>query len=77
MISVQGSPTAARLVGLRELSGLPAGIHVPTADHLVRKFLELRRPDVVRLQHWLGLTVNLVAICAELGIPWVVTLHDQ
>lgn len=77
LIGVQGSPTVARLVGPRKRSGLPADIYDSAVDHLLRKFFDPVPSDVVHLQHWLGLAGNLVAICAELGIPWVVTLHDQ
>ncbi|MBI2883477.1 MAG: glycosyltransferase [Candidatus Methylomirabilis oxyfera] len=46
------------------------------AETLVRRLLILVHPDVVHLHHWLHLTNNLVAICTDLGIPVVVTLHD-
>lgn len=46
------------------------------AEGLVRRLLALVNPDVVHLHHWRWLTNNLVAICADLGIPKVVTLHD-
>ncbi len=48
----------------------------PEADGLARRLLALVRPDIVHLHHWLNLTNNLVAICADQGIPAVVTLHD-
>ena len=48
----------------------------PDADGLARRLLALVNPDVVHLHHWLWLTNNLVAICTDLGIPVVVTLHD-
>ena len=48
----------------------------PEAERLARRLLALVKPDVVHLHHWLWLTNNLAAICAELGIPVVVTLHD-
>jgi len=48
----------------------------PEAEGLVRHLLVAVRPDLVHLHHWLYLTNNLVAICADLGIPVVVTLHD-
>ncbi len=46
------------------------------AERLTRHLLALVRPDVVHLHHWQRLTNNLVAICADRGIPVVVTLHD-
>lgn len=48
----------------------------PEAEGLARHLLALVNPEVVHLHHWLHLTNNLVAICAELGVPVVVTLHD-
>lgn len=48
----------------------------PEAEGLARHLLALVNPEVVHLHHWLYLTNNLVAICSELGVPVVVTLHD-
>lgn len=48
----------------------------PEAEGLVRHLLAAVRPDLVHLHHWLHLTNNLAAICTDLGIPVVVTLHD-
>ena len=48
----------------------------PDAEGLTRHLLTLVHPDVVHLHHWLHLTNNLVAICTDLSIPVVVTLHD-
>ena len=48
----------------------------PEAEGLARHLLRLMRPDVVHLHHWQHLTNNLVAICADQGIPVVLTLHD-
>ncbi|TAN40353.1 MAG: glycosyltransferase [Nitrospirae bacterium] len=48
----------------------------PEAEVLVRHLLADVRPDLVHLHHWLYLTNNLAAICTDLGIPVVVTLHD-
>src|SRR3990172_4137854 len=48
----------------------------PAAEGLARHLLALLNPDVVHLHHWQRLTNNLVAICSDLAIPVVVTLHD-
>lgn len=40
--------------------------------HLLREW----RPAVVHVHHWVRLTCNLVQLCAEHGVPAVVTLHD-
>jgi glycosyltransferase involved in cell wall biosynthesis len=48
----------------------------PEAENLTRRLVSLVQPDLVHLHHWQRLTNNLVAICADLAIPVVVTLHD-
>jgi len=48
----------------------------PEAESTIRQFLALIRPDIVHVHHWLRLTTNLVMICADLGIPAVISLHD-
>jgi len=48
----------------------------PDAEGLVRHLLALLSPDVVHLHHWQRLTNNMVAICSDLAIPIVATLHD-
>ena len=48
----------------------------PEAEGLARHLLALLSPDVVHLHHWQRLTNNLVAICSDLAIPVVATLHD-
>ncbi len=77
LIGEQDGLTVIRLAGLRKRTGLRADIFHSDAEHLVRRCFDLWRPDLVHLHHWLQLTGNLVAICAELGIPTVITLHDQ
>src|SRR5574337_460103 len=48
----------------------------PEVEQVLRSTLTSFRPDIVHVHHWHRLTNNLVAICADLGIPVVVTLHD-
>lgn len=48
----------------------------PEAEQLIRRQLELIRPDVVHIHHWIRLTNTLVSLTEGLGIPTVVTLHD-
>jgi glycosyltransferase involved in cell wall biosynthesis len=67
----------ARLIGLRGRKGFRPASYDPMADELIRRILTSWRPQVVHLHHWSRLTCNIVAICRELGIPAVVTLHDQ
>jgi len=40
------------------------------------RFLETAQPDIVHIQHLMGLPVDLVACLDERCIPFVVTLHD-
>ncbi len=69
--------TVARLAGVRQGAGFRVDCYNAAADGLIRTVLDLWRPDLVHLQHWHRLTGNLVAVCAQAGIPVVVTLHDQ
>ncbi len=48
----------------------------PEVEQALRSVLASCRPDIVHVHHWHRLTNNLVAICADLSIPVVVTLHD-
>lgn len=50
--------------------------HDPACSARWEKLLHSERPDVVHIHHWYGLTTDLVAVAARLGIPAVVTLHD-
>ena len=77
LIRGQDGLTVARLVGSRQGSGFRVESYNAAADGLIRTVLDLWRPDLVHLQHWYRLTGNLVSVCAEVGIPVVVTLHDQ
>ncbi len=77
LIRGQDGLTVARLVGSRQGSRFRVDSYNAAADGLIRTVLDLWRPDLVHLQHWYRLTGNLVAVCAEAGIPVVVTLHDQ
>src|SRR3990172_6991712 len=67
----------ARLIGLPRRMGFRPSTYDPIAEGLARYLLDLWGPDIVHIQHWRRLTDNLVAICRELKIPTVVTLHDQ
>lgn len=46
------------------------------AERALRDVLAAFRPDIAHIHHWHRLTNNLAAICADLDIPVVVTLHD-
>ena len=48
----------------------------PEAELLIRRHLEIIKPDVIHVHHWIRLTNTLVSLAEGLGIPTVVTLHD-
>jgi glycosyltransferase involved in cell wall biosynthesis len=48
----------------------------PGVERRFEALLRERRPAVVHVHQWVRLTCNLVEVCARVGIPAVVTLHD-
>ncbi len=48
----------------------------PEVEQRFGAMLREWRPAVVHVHHWVRLTCNLVQICAQHGVPAVVTLHD-
>jgi len=72
----QDGVPVTRFVSTSPRIGHWAEYYNPEAEALVRGYLEMLRPDIVHLHHWLHLTGNLVAICKELKLPVIVTLHD-
>lgn len=48
----------------------------PEVEARFEALLRARRPKLVHVHHWVRLTCNLVEVCARVGIPAVVTLHD-
>jgi glycosyltransferase involved in cell wall biosynthesis len=48
----------------------------PGVEALVRDLLLRERPDLVHVHHWIRLTISLVEVAEDLGIPTVLTLHD-
>lgn len=67
----------ARLIGCIQHYDFRPSTHHPGVEGLVRWLLNLWRPEIVHIQHWMRLTNTLVAVCRELNLPTVVTLHDQ
>jgi glycosyltransferase involved in cell wall biosynthesis len=65
-----------RLVGSLPWPDRWSPVYRPEVERLTLEYLTKLRPDVVHVQHWPRLTINLVAICKSLRIPTVVTLHD-
>lgn len=41
-----------------------------------RNYVTAVRPDIIHFQHCIGLSIHLLAIARELGIPHLMTLHD-
>jgi glycosyltransferase involved in cell wall biosynthesis len=48
----------------------------PHIEARFRAFLWGKKPDLVHFHHLTRLSTTLIDVCAELGIPTVVTLHD-
>lgn len=48
----------------------------PGVEARFEQLLRERRPALVHVHHWVRLTSNLVEVCARVGVPAVVTLHD-
>ncbi|MBM3974026.1 MAG: glycosyltransferase [Planctomycetes bacterium] len=48
----------------------------PEVERRFEALLRERRPGIVHVHQWLRLTCNLVEVCARVGVPAVVTLHD-
>ena len=46
------------------------------ADNIFENYLNDAKPDIVHVQHLMGLSGGFLAIVKEAGIPFVVTLHD-
>ena len=65
-----------RLAGVGRRAGGWFPAYDPEIEHRVRGYLDDLKPDVVHIHHWVSLTANLVALCAEMGLPTIVTLHD-
>jgi glycosyltransferase involved in cell wall biosynthesis len=53
-----------------------ATFHDSAIDRVVERVLDELQPDLVHVQHLMGLPVQLVSILARRRIPYVITLHD-
>jgi len=45
-------------------------------EHAFEYALDSERPDVIHIQHLMGLPITLIDSIKELGIPYILTLHD-
>ena len=50
--------------------------HEPDLAAALRTVLGVERPDIVHIQHLMGMPLGLVDLLIEAGIPYVLTLHD-
>ena len=84
--ATEGEPSPAVEEGVR-VYRLGAGVRSRTAVFLstfasgryksaFRAILDREQPDIVHVQHLMGLPAALVDLAAERGIPYVITLHD-
>lgn len=48
----------------------------PEVERRFEALLRERRPGIVHVHQWVRLTCNMVEVCARVGVPAVVTLHD-
>ncbi len=65
-----------RLTGTGRKTGWWFPAHDAEIEDRVRGYLTDLKPDIVHIQHWVSLTANLIALCGEVGLPTIVTLHD-
>ena len=65
-----------RLPDVQDDLGLPTGPVDPRVDERFAGLLDAFEPDVVHLQHLKGLSASLPAVCADRGVPCLLTLHD-
>ena len=50
--------------------------HQPAAGRAFARVLEMEKPDLVHIQHLMGLPTTLVDQIVDAGIPFLITLHD-
>jgi glycosyltransferase involved in cell wall biosynthesis len=48
----------------------------PRIDAVFAQLLERLRPDVVHVQHTIGLSIGILGVARAAGVPLVMTLHD-
>lgn len=55
---------------------LRSNFHHPALEAAFAQALKSERPDIVHIQHLMGLPLALVRQIQQAGVPYVVTLHD-
>lgn len=53
-----------------------AAFHAPALEQALAQALATFRPDLVHIQHLMGLPLSLVRLIRQRDIPYIVTLHD-
>jgi len=64
-------------VDLRKISEFRDIYMKPWLDKLFREYIESEKPDVVHFQHLGGMSLGMLAVAAEFGVPVVMTLSDH
>lgn len=74
---VQDGLAVRRVVNnFRRVSGLETHYRNAEIEKLFVAYLQETRPDIIHFQHCIGLSAGLPAVVKELGIPFVLSLHD-
>ncbi len=73
---VDGLPVRRVVNNFRRASGLETHYRNPDIEALFGAYLQKARPDLVHFQHCYGLSAGLPSVAGEMGIPFVLTLHD-
>jgi glycosyltransferase involved in cell wall biosynthesis len=76
VIELDDGVHVTRLAGVGRKAGGWFPAYDPEIEDRVRGYLDDLKPDVVHIHHWVSLTANLVALCSEMDLPTIVTLHD-
>jgi glycosyltransferase involved in cell wall biosynthesis len=71
-----GLPVRRVVNNFGRASGLETHYLDPTIEKLFAAYLREMRPDVVHIQHCVGLSAGLPAVAGEAGVPFVLTLPD-
>lgn len=72
----EGVPVTAVTYNFRDFDRFSMLWTNPRMDACFGEWLRAARPDLVHFHHLSGLSVGLVSVAAEAGLPRVMTLHD-
>ena len=71
-----GLPVRRVVNNFRKVSSLESHYQNAAIEKIFRAYLFESRPDLVHFQHCIGLSARLPLIARQLGIPFILTLHD-